>query len=295
MPIPPTPDWAAPAVQAYLARIGEQRRLSAHTVAAYRRDLAQFFAFCDGLGVRSIHQVARDHARAYLGRLAAGGYAKRSLARKASSVRSFYSDLTRRGETKANPLTGIARPKLGRALPHALPVRTVVHGLEAVDTSTLQGLRDRAVLEMLYAGGFRVSELASLKVDDVGGDVIQVTGKGGKTRRLPVGRPAQEWVRRYLDEARPKLATAEAGKALWVGDRGAAMGTRGLRRVVRRWLTTFPHALRHSFATHLLEGGADLRAVQELLGHSDLATTQIYTAVTRGHLRGTYDRSHPRA
>jgi integrase/recombinase XerC len=140
-----------------------------------------------------------------------------------------------------------------------------------------------------------VSELASLTVRDVTGDTVTVTGKGGKRRMVPLGRPAQRAISLYLAEGRPRLAGADAGTALWVGSRGSEMGPRSLRRAVARHVATFPHALRHSFATHLLEGGADLRTVQDLLGHTDLATTQIYTAVTRKHLRGMYDQSHPRA
>jgi integrase/recombinase XerC len=170
-----------------------------------------------------------------------------------------------------------------------------VHAIETIDSTTPEGLRDRALIDTLYSTGLRVSELASLSIDDVGGDMVTVVGKGRKTRRVPVGRPAQESVRRYLGQGRPKLAGPDAGNALWVGLRGGPLGTRGIRSVVRKRVATFPHALRHSFATHLLEGGADLRSVQDLLGHTDLATTQIYTAVTRQHLRGTYDRSHPRA
>jgi integrase/recombinase XerC len=171
----------------------------------------------------------------------------------------------------------------------------LVAAIESIDTSDPIGLRDAAIIELLYATGLRVSELATLTLDDVGADLISVVGKGGKGRRVPVGKPAQTALERYLEHGRPQLATKSAGNDLWVGLRGGPLGSRGVRRVVARRVATFPHALRHSFATHLLEGGADLRAVQDLLGHTDLATTQIYTAVTREHLRGTYDRSHPRA
>jgi integrase/recombinase XerC len=171
----------------------------------------------------------------------------------------------------------------------------VSHALDAIDTSDPKGLRDKALIETLYATGLRISELASMSTADVGSDTVTVIGKGAKTRRVPVGRPAQESIDLYLRNGRPKLVSIGAGEALWVGVRGGALGSRGIRRVVSDRLATFPHALRHSFATHLLEGGADLRTVQDLLGHTDLATTQIYTAVTRQHLRGTYDRSHPRA
>jgi site-specific recombinase XerD len=295
MSIPEIPVWAATQVGDYLARMREQRELSPHTIDAYRRDLAQFFAFCDEEGARSIDEVGRRHARRYLATLSAAGYSKRSITRKSSAVRSFYNDAGRRGSASVNPFEGVSRPRLERPLPHALPTRTVIHAIETIESATPEGLRDRALVDTLYSTGLRISELASLTVDDVGGDMVTVVGKGRKTRRVPIGRPAQESVRRYVSEGRPRLAGTEAGSALWVGVRGGRLDSRGIRRVVRKRVATFPHALRHSFATHLLEGGADLRTVQDLLGHTDLATTQIYTAVTRQHLRGTYDRSHPRA
>jgi site-specific recombinase XerD len=289
------PGWAAAPVDGYLDRMRDQRELSTHTLEAYRRDLAQFFSYCDEEGIGSVEDVRRQQARRYLATLSAAGYSKRSMTRKSSAVRSFYNDAGRRGTASVNPFEGVSRPRLDKPLPHALPVRTVVHAIETIDPTTPEGLRDRALIDTLYSTGLRVSELASMTVDDVGRDLVTVTGKGRKTRSVPIGRPAQESVRRYLGQGRPHLAGSEAGQALWVGSRGGPLGPRGIREVVRRRLATFPHALRHSFATHLLEGGADLRSVQDLLGHTDLATTQIYTAVTRQHLRGTYDRSHPRA
>ena len=290
-----SPSWAAPLVTAYLARLEDQRGLSPNTVAAYRRDLDQFFAFVAGEGAGRPADVDRRTARRYLAHLDEEGYSRRSVARKASAVRAFYADAGRRGDIEVNPFEGISRPKLGRPLPHALPTRAVIAGIESIETDTPLGLRDRAILDVLYSTGLRISELASMTVADVGGDLLTVTGKGEKTRRVPVGRPARDAMIRYLESGRPPLASAGAGSALWVGARGGRLDQRGIRRVVRKRLATFPHALRHSFATHLLEGGADLRAVQDMLGHTDLATTQIYTAVSRQHLRGTYDRSHPRA
>ena len=280
---------------AYLARLEDQRGLSPNTVAAYRRDLGQFFAFVAGEGAGRPADVDRRTARRYLAHLDEEGYSRRSVARKASAVRAFYADGGRRGDIEVNPFEGISRPKLGRPLPHALPTRAVIAGIESIETDTPLGLRDRAILDVLYSTGLRISELASMTVADVGGDLLTVTGKGEKTRRVPVGRPARDAMTRYLESGRPSLASGVAGSALWVGARGGRLDQRGIRRVVRKRLATFPHALRHSFATHLLEGGADLRSVQDLLGHTDLATTQIYTAVSRQHLRGTYDRSHPRA
>jgi site-specific recombinase XerD len=293
--IPDLPGWARDHVEAYLARLTDQRRLSRHTIDAYRRDLAQFFDYCDRSGVGGIGAVDRLLARRYLAFLDTRGYSRRSIARKSSVVRVFYADAVTRGLVGANPLDGVRRPKLDRPLPHALPARGVAAAIESIDQASPEGLRDRALVETLYAAGLRVSELVSLTVDDVKGDSVTVVGKGGKARLVPLGRPAQEALRRYLEIGRPALASKSAGRALWVGARGGALGARGARTVVARRVATFPHALRHSFATHLLEGGADLRTVQDLLGHTDLATTQIYTAVTRRHLRETYERSHPRA
>lgn len=279
----------------YLARLHDQRGLAANTVDAYRGDLAQFFDFCDRNGLRSLDSVERRHARRYLAFLDTRGYSRRSIARKASAVTAFYSDAGRRGDLTRNPFDNVTRPKLDRPLPHAIPSRRLGMAIEAIDTSKPVGMRDAAIVEMLYATGLRISELASLDVADIGADVVTIVGKGGKTRTVPIGVPAQRAVERYVSLGRPALVGGDLPNSLFVGARGRPLDARGLRRVVRRRLATFPHALRHSFATHLLEGGADLRVVQDLLGHTDLATTQIYTAVTREHLRGTYDRSHPRA
>ncbi|HUF95671.1 MAG TPA: tyrosine-type recombinase/integrase [Acidimicrobiia bacterium] len=295
MNLPQVPDWAAAPVDRYLSRLRDQRGLSPHTIDAYRRDLAQFFDFCDRSGLTSVADVGRKDARRYLAFLDTRKYSRRSISRKASSVSSFYVDAGRRGELSVNPFETVSRPKLDRPLPHAIPSRHLVAAIEGIDASDPIGSRDVAIIELLYATGLRISELASLTVDDVGADIISVVGKGGKGRQVPVGRPAQAALEDYLSNGRPSLVQGFDGSHLWVGARGGALGSRGLRRVVSQRVATFPHALRHSFATHLLEGGADLRVVQDLLGHTDLATTQIYTAVTREHLRGTYDRSHPRA
>lgn len=291
-----TPDWARRDLDAYLARLAEERRLSPHTVAAYRRDLSQFLEFCDRHDTGSLDDVDRRVIRRFLADLDAAGYARTSVARKASSIRAFFHDMVRRGERSVNPAGGLHRPKAPRRLPKVLPGRVVDRGLEHIDGADPVALRDRAILEMLYATGLRVSELASLRLDDVRSlSDIRVTGKGGRVRVVPVGRPARLAVERWLEGGRQALAGPGAGDALWLGVRGSPLDARGIRRVVRTRFGTFPHSLRHSFATHLLEGGADLRTVQELLGHVDLTTTQIYTHVSRDHLRSTYERSHPRA
>jgi integrase/recombinase XerC len=282
-------------VAGYLSRLADQRGLSPHTIDAYRRDLSQFFDYCSRSGIDSVGGVDRRLARRYLAFLDTLGYSRATTSRKASSVRAFYADAVVRGTAEINPLDGVSTPKLDKPLPHALPARSMAAAIESIDTSSPEGMRDRAIVETLYATGLRISELASLRIGDVSGDTVTVRGKGDKMRVVPLGRPAQRALQAYLSEAWPHLADSASGASLFVGTRGAPMGPRSLRRTVHKHVATFPHALRHSFATHLLEGGADLRTVQDLLGHTDLATTQIYTAVTRKHLRGIYDQSHPRA
>ena len=294
--IPANPEWAAQAVASYLERLAGERALSPHTVAAYRRDLAQFFDFCDRLGHRSLDDVNRHAVRRFLAQMGTRGYSRRSAARKVSSVRSFFADAVRRGTAGQNPATGVASPKRGQHLPRAFSSTALGALLDAIEGDDPIAVRDRALLETLYGTGLRVSEAASLTVSAVRGvDLIRVRGKGEKDRVVPLAGQARRALDRYVAEARPKMAGTDAGDALWVGARGGPLDARGVRRVVRSRLGTFPHALRHSFATHLLEGGADLRTVQELLGHVELGTTQIYTSVTRHHLKATYDRSHPRA
>lgn len=290
------PDWCAAPVAGYLDRLSSQRALSPNTVDAYARDLRQFFDFADRRGTRAIDAVSRTDVRAFLAYLDGRDYARRSMARKASAVRSFFADAVRRGEMAANPVDGLSRPKPSGTLPVALTQRVAGEVLDLIDGDDPVDLRDRALLETLYASGMRVSEIASLEVRDVASaDQVTVRGKGGRDRIVPLGAQARAAIARYLERGRPELVRDRMTSALWIGGRGAEMGPRSIRRVVRRRAGTFPHALRHSFATHLLEGGADLSSVQQLLGHIDLGTTQIYTSVTRHHLRDTYERSHPRA
>lgn len=294
--IPPLPEWAVERVTDYLSRLAGERGLSGHTVDAYRRDLHQFFDFCERFGHRDVEEVDRLTVRRFMAQLATRGYARRSAARKASAVRAFFTDATRRGLVGSNPAAGVSSPKRHRSLPRAVPAKPLSGLLDAIDGDAPADLRDRALLEVLYGTGMRVSELAGLTVADVTGvDLLRVRGKGDKERIVPLAGEARSALDRYLAVGRPALAGEAAGPALWVGARGGALDARGVRRVVRRRLGTFPHALRHSFATHLLEGGADLRTVQELLGHTELGTTQVYTAVTRRHIEAIYDRSHPRS
>lgn len=295
-PIPDLPVWAAEPVGAFLRRLEHERGLSPHTLDAYRRDLSQFFDFCDRYGLDSIDAIDRTVLRRFHANLLTRGYAARSVSRKASAIRSFYADALRRGSVDADPSASLPTRKQPARLPKALPATSLGAMLDHIDGDDPVTIRDRALVEVLYATGVRVSELAAMTVADVDGvDLVRVTGKGSKERVVPLAGPARRAVDRYLGDGRPALATSGSGDALWLGSRGGPLDTRGVRRVVTRRLGTFPHALRHSFATHLLEGGADLRTVQELLGHVELATTQIYTAVSRRHLKATYERSHPRA
>lgn len=290
------PMWARGPVEDYLDRLRHERRLSPHTVAAYRRDLTAFFSFADTTGASEIGDVDRRVVRRFVAELSGRGLASRSIARTASAVRSFYADAVRRSVLEVNPAEGVSSPRAPQSLPRVIPAATLAAALDQLSDQDPVTLRDRAILELLYGSGLRVNELARLTRRDVRNRAfIRIGGKGGKERDVPVGGAARLAIAAYLKEGRDKLAGPGADDALWVGVRGAVLDTRGIRRVVAARLGTFPHALRHSFATHLLEGGADLRAVQELLGHNELATTQIYTAVTKDHLKATYERSHPRA
>jgi site-specific recombinase XerD len=280
----------------YVQRIRVERGLADNTIVAYRGDLAGFVEFATRYGVSDVDDVDRKLMRRYVANLTTRGYAPRSIARKASAVRSFFGDLARREVIDHNPALDTPRPKRPQTLPRAIPAGALARALDDLDGSDPIEIRDRAILEMLYGTGLRVSELASLTVRSVDeGPFLRVRGKGNKDRSIPIGGAARRTLNRYVMDARPRFLTSESGDSLWLGLRGKAMGPRGVRRIVRVRVGTFPHALRHSYATHLLENGADLRSVQDLLGHTELATTQIYTAVTRRHMTETYERSHPRA
>lgn len=282
-------------VERYLARAGDVRGLSRNTLDAYQRDLDGFVEFSGRCGVTGVHDVDRKLVRRFSANLSTRGYAPRSIARKVSAVRAFLADEAKRGFIDFNPAEGVVRPKVPSSLPRAIPQGALSGVLDQINGDEPVDLRDRALLEMLYGTGLRVSELASLSVVDVtSGAFVRVRGKGSKDRSVPIPGQALRSVERYVTAGRPSLLRG-VSDALWIGVRGGALDQRGIRRVVRARVGSFPHALRHSYATHLLENGADLRSVQDLLGHSDLATTQVYTAVTRKHMTETYGRSHPRA
>jgi integrase/recombinase XerD len=306
----PTPDALAKQIQRFLDQLAVERGLSAHTIAAYRRDLERYAAFVREREITDGRRVDEAAVAAHVAAVSASTHADgrryraTSVVRALSSVRAFHRFLLREGETSSDPTAAVIRPKLPRSLPKPLSVDDVARLLASPDRSA-RGVRDRAVLETLYGAGLRISELVGLDVDDV--DLqegsVRVLGKGGKERDVPIGRYARDAISAYLTRVRPQLATARSRSALFLNQRGGGRLTRqGCAWILQQHVASAgitrkvsPHTLRHSFATHLLEGGADVRVVQELLGHSSVATTQVYTLVTREHLREVYFTSHPRA
>jgi integrase/recombinase XerC len=274
------------------------------TVRAYRSDLDALVDWMARLGVEQPREVDRKQLRRYLAYLHTRGYARRTLARKASSIRRYFDWLRRCGVIEASPATNLTAPKGGGRLPRVLRADEVSALLD--DTPARASgdpaveLRDVAVLELLYGSGLRVGELCGLDLDDVdlANASVRVWGKGGKQRHVPMSTPSVEAVRAWLAGGRESLSEGDTpAPAVFLNRRGRRLTTRDARRIVDRRAEspTHPHALRHTFATHLLDGGADLRAVQELLGHSDLSTTQHYTHVSKERLRQVLDATHPRA
>ncbi len=287
----------------YLRHLEVERRLSPHTLNGYGRDLGRLRAFAAARG-RQITAMDRSDLEALVRDAMAGGLSPTSTGRLVAAVRGFYRYLRRRGDVGENPADDLHAPRTFVSLPRFLSTSDVDALLAAPDVSTPGGLRDRALIEVLYATGLRVSELVSLRLPDVRLDqgYVQCLGKGRKERIVPLGDVAAGWVKRYLAEARPSLVTRKDPPWLFVSQRGARRLSRGSfwqilkdygeAAGIRAHLS--PHVLRHSFATHLLERGADLRAIQAMLGHADLSTTQIYTHVLEARLRQVYDTFHPR-
>jgi integrase/recombinase XerC len=273
------------------------------TVEAYRRDLAAFVTWAERLGLNTPGDVQRTTIRRYLAYLATRGFARRTIARRASALRRYFGWARRVGALTNDPTAGLSAPKGEARLPRVLhpdELRSLLDEAGSAGPEGARDLRDTALLELLYGSGLRVAEAAALDVDDLelAQGRVRVWGKGGKQRVVPVSEPAADALRRWLADGRGELATdASPAAALFLNLRGRRMTPRDARRVLDRRAVapTHPHALRHTFATHLLDGGADLRVVQELLGHADLATTQRYTHVSKERLRSVFDASHPRA
>lgn len=290
-------------IDAFLRHLEAERRLSAHTVDAYARDLQLLGAFAAGRGA-ALDALDRAGLEAFVRGLMAEGRAPRSVARTVASTRTFYRYLVVHQGLADSPAAAVRAPRSIRALPRFLSPNEVEALLQAPDLATPRGVRDRAMIELLYATGLRVSELVALRPADVNLEegLLKTTGKGRKERLVPVGDEARDWVLRYAREARPALLAGRSAPQLFVNARGGTGMTRvGFWKVLRSYATPLglarrlsPHVLRHSFATHLLDHGADLRAIQVMLGHADLSTTQIYTHVLEARLRTLYDRFHPR-
>jgi integrase/recombinase XerC len=283
-----------------------ERNVSPNTVRAYMGDATSLLDHAHRLRLEDVDEIDIRTLRSWLARLHTQGASRTTLARRASAARVFTAWATRRGHMSADPGTALSSPKTHRRLPAVLrPAEAAaVLAAAAADGDEPGNLRDLAVLELLYATGARVSELCGLDVDDLdrARQTVRVLGKGNKERTVPVGQPAIRAVDDWLDRGRPAWASIDSGPALLLGARGRRLDPRTARRVVHQRLAAVdgvpdmgPHGFRHSAATHLLEGGADLRSVQELLGHATLTTTQIYTHVSIERLRATYERAHPRA
>jgi integrase/recombinase XerC len=292
----------------FLAHLRAAEDASAHTLRSYALDLAQWADFMAARSVQAWTGVGPPMVRRFLAGLQERGYERTSIARKLSSLRSLYRYLLERGQVTRDPTVGISTPRQRKRLPQFLYPAEVERLLASPEPDTPLGLRDRALLECLYATGLRVGEVVSLNVDDIVVDEIRVIGKGSKERIVLLGRPAMGVVADYLASARPRLTekrrrlSQDAERALFLNRDGMRLTDRSVRRVVRKHLLRAaaaakmsPHVLRHTFATHMLDNGADLRTVQELLGHASLTTTQIYTHVTQRRLKETYDQAHPRA
>lgn len=301
---------AARDVDRFLDHLSVERGLSSNTLEAYRRDLGRYVAFLGERRIDALQGVGEEDIAAFVGHLSSSEYApeKRyqasSVARALAAVRSLHRFLVREGDADDDPTEGVIRPKVPKNLPNPLTVDEVAALLAAPGDAAPPAIRDTAMLETLYGAGLRISELVALDVDDVDADEgsVRVIGKGNRERIVPLGRYAVAALGSYLTRARPVMVGRRSGAALFLNQRGGRLTRQGATNIIqaaarragiRKKVT--PHMLRHSFATHLLEGGADVRVVQELLGHASVASTQIYTLVTDDRLREVYEDAHPRA
>ncbi len=297
-------------IERFLTYLTVEKGLAENTVVAYRNDLYQLANFVEeaaakGGSTPSWADFDRQGVQSYLLSLKERGYIPTTQARKVAAAKSFFGFMVAEGNIKDNPMQNISSPKVGKSLPKPISVSQAMLLLEQpTKLSTPEAKRDEAMLKLLYASGMRVSELVSLNLDDVDVEEGYVCcfGKGHKERRIPIAPRAVLAVKEYLQEARPKLAQNRDEKALFLNRRGDRLTRQGFWQILKAYAKSAeldtavtPHTLRHSFATHMLSGGADLRSVQELLGHANISTTQVYTHLTSEHVRRTYEKSHPRA
>jgi integrase/recombinase XerD len=297
------PSGGGEPVDAYLDHLRVERRLAAHTLDSYARDLQQLLAFAARREV-ALDRLDRRDLDAFTRHLMTEGRSPRSVARTVACVRGFYRFLTLDRRIDQNPADDLHAPKAWPSLPKFLSPDEVDRLIEQPDVTTPRGLRDRALLELLYATGLRVSELVALRSTDLNlnGRYLTCSGKGGKQRLVPIGDQAAAWITKYMKEARPHLAGRKASPRVFLNARGGGGLSRvGCWKIIKGYgrqaalpRALSPHVLRHSFATHLLERGADLRAIQMMLGHADLSSTQIYTHILETRMRAIYDQFHPR-
>jgi integrase/recombinase XerD len=288
----------------FLNYLAVERGLSINTLDAYSRDLNRYVDYLYKQGIHDISKTSDYHALSYLAEEKKRGQSARSMARNVSALRCFYRFLLQEGVLRTDPLCNLQTPKIGKKLPSVLSLDEVNRLLETPDTNTPKGRRDQAFLEVLYATGLRVSELVTLSLNDLNLEVgyIRVFGKGSKERIVPIGEVAQKKVRLYLETARPEILKGRKSSYLFVGNSGENITRQGFWKMIKKYAKLAgikkeisPHMIRHSFATHLLERGADLRSVQNMLGHVNISTTQIYTHVARERLKDIHSKFHPRA
>ncbi len=292
-------------VQAYLQYLALDKSLSNNTLFAYERDVQRYVQFLKNHEIHTVEAITPELLQQYASVLGKLGLAASSLARNFSALRGFHKFLIQNGITETNPTAFLETPRLLRKLPEVLTVKEVETILKQPDVDTPSGIRDRAMLEVFYAAGLRVSELIALTQENVflKEGFIRVLGKGNKERLIPIGRHARQWLQLYLARVRPQLSRGVASRSqVFLNRFGKPFSRMGVWKIVQKYVQAahierrvYPHIFRHTFATHLLENGADLRAVQELLGHADISTTQIYTHVNRRYLHEMYRRYHPRS
>ncbi len=291
----------------YFNELQYQRRLSRHTLSNYQRDLFAFFEYCQQTYASEINDwndVLAAHIRHYISKRHQQGLAPASLQRNLSSIRSFFNYLLKLNYVKNNPATGISAPRSGRPLPNVLDVDQTSRLMQIPTSEDLFAIRDKAILELFYSSGLRLSELVQLDIADykLSAHSVRVTGKGSKQREVPVGKQAQQALQAWLSRRAELIKINNPEQALFLGKQGKRISPRTIQKRMSTWaikqgidVHVHPHMLRHSFASHILESSGDLRAVQELLGHSDISTTQIYTHLDFQHLADVYDKTHPRS
>lgn len=288
----------------YLATLTIEKNLSENTINSYKSDLTSFLNFITQSGIDDLSDIKTTHITSFFKLLKEAGLNETSAARYFSSLKGFFKYLYRNEYIKINPVERISPPKISRKLPEVLNVREINLILDQPNVKDTIGLRDKAILELFYACGTRISELINIKVNDLflSEEVIRVFGKGSKERLIPIGSSAIKWIIEYLKKSRPLLVkNIKSENYLFLNQRGTKFSRMGIWKIVRQYVkkaeiekNVHPHTFRHSFATHLIEGGADLRAVQEMLGHSDISTTQIYTHIDRDYIKLVHKKFHPR-